>query len=78
MQTYPSGASVTLLDSALPYRPDMQLPMGSVRIQVAKAGHATERRNVLVGPGVNNISVTLRAVTLPAAQSAKLRTPAQG
>ena len=59
VQVRPLGATVTLLDADTRYQPGMQLPVGSVRIEVALPGHTTERRTVLVGPGANNIAVTL-------------------
>ena len=62
VQASPMDATVTLLDSDNHYQPGMRLPVGSVRIQIAKPGHITARRTVLVGPGVNNIAVTLDQV----------------
>ena len=59
VQVRPLGATVTLLGTDTPYQPGMQLPAGSARIQIALPGHITQRRTVLVGPGVNNIAVTL-------------------
>ena len=59
VQVRPLDATVTLLGTDTQYQPGMQVPVGSVRIQIASPGHITERRTVLVGPGVNNIAITL-------------------
>ncbi len=59
VQVRPLGATVTLLDTDTPYQPGMQLPVGSVRIQIAKPDHVTLQRTLLIGPGANNIAVTL-------------------
>ena len=59
VRTRPAGAKVRLVDGPVQYRPDVRLPVGGYRIEVAAEGYRTKTGSHRLHQGVNLIDVTL-------------------